>query len=118
MSTNDIELLDAFLNAPIGLGALAADMADLAHREPTTNRSRSAHPANRAVPDAVHARLRRSHPQDARVIIERANYLADKWEQVGKGLVSRAEAACELRLALAPRPHPRRPLTPPRSTCS
>jgi len=115
VSSTDIELMDAFLNAPIGLGALAADMADLAHRGPATNRY--AHPAKRAAPDATHARLHRSHPQDARVISERANYLADKWEQLGKGLVSRPEAACELRLALSPHPHPRRPLTQPRSTC-
>ena len=115
MSTIDIELMDAFLNAPTGLGSLAADMADLAHREPTKNRS--ARPANPAVPGAIHVALHRWQAQDARVIVERANALADKWEQGGKGHVSLPEAAFDLRLALAPQPRPGTPLTPTRSTC-
>jgi hypothetical protein len=115
VSTIDIELMDAFLNAPTGLDGLAADMADLAQREPTKNRY--AHPTNPTVPDAFHAGLHRWQPQGARVIIERANALADRWEQVGNGHVSLPEAACDPRLALAPHPHPRTPLTPSRSTC-
>ena len=35
MTTMDIELIDAALNAPTGLDGLAADMADLAGRKPT-----------------------------------------------------------------------------------
>jgi hypothetical protein len=94
VTTTDIELMDAFLNAPAGLDGLAADMAYLAQREPTNDR-----------------------PQDAQVIIERANALADKWEQVGTRYLSLPEAACELRLALAPHPHRRTRPTSRRSTC-
>jgi hypothetical protein len=114
VSTIDIELMDAFLNAPTGLDGLAADMAELAQREPTKNRY--PHPANPAVPDAIHAAQLRWEPRDARVIIERANALADEWEQVGNGHVALLEAACDLRLALAPHPLPRTALTPRRST--
>jgi hypothetical protein len=35
VTTMDIELIDAALNAPTGLDGLAADMADLAGRRPT-----------------------------------------------------------------------------------
>ena len=74
MSTIDIELMDAFLNAPIGLGSLAADMADLADGELTKNRY--AHPTNPADPDAIHVALHRWQARGARIIVERANALA------------------------------------------
>ena len=114
MSTIEIELLDAFLNAPTGLHGLAADMADLAEGEPANDRH--AHPNNPAVPDAIQAGQNWRAPQDARAIIEQVNALADKWEQVGNGYVSLPVAACDLRLALAR--HSRR-RTPRRSrnTC-
>jgi hypothetical protein len=50
VTTIDIELRDAVLNAPTGLDGLAADMADLAQREPTNNRC--AHPTNVSLPEA------------------------------------------------------------------
>jgi hypothetical protein len=112
MTTVDIELMDAVLNAPTGLRGLAADMADLAQREPSN--ARYAHPSNPA--DAIHAEQSWRQPQDARVIIERAEALADKWEQVGNGYVSLPEAVCDLRLALAPHRRRRTPRRP-RSTC-
>jgi hypothetical protein len=114
VSTIDSELLDAFLNAPTGLYGLAADMADLAEREPANDRY--AHLNKPAVPDAIQAGQDWAAPQDARVIIERVNALADKWERVGNGYVSLPVAACDLRLALARHPRRRTPGRP-RNTC-
>jgi hypothetical protein len=79
VTTMDIELVDAALNAPTGLDGLAADMADLAGRRPTSDRH--AQPSNPVAPRAAQywRRLR-----DARVIIERVNALAGNWEKMGR----------------------------------
>ena len=82
MTTMDIELIDAALNAPGGLDCLAADMADLAGRQPTNDRH--AHLGNPAAPYAIHAARHWRQLRDARVTIERLNAFAGKWEQVGR----------------------------------
>jgi hypothetical protein len=79
VTTMDIELIDAALNAPTGLDDLAADMADLAGTEST--KGRYPRPINAAGRQAARSWLRL---RDARVIIERVNALAGKWEQVGR----------------------------------
>jgi hypothetical protein len=75
MTTMDLELIDAALHAPSGLDGLAADMADLAGREPANDRH--AHPSNPAAPYAIHAVQYWRQQRNARV-----NALAGKWEQV------------------------------------
>ena len=96
MTTMDFELIDAALHAPSGLDGLAADMADLAGREPSTDRH--AHPSNPAAPYAIHAVQYWRQRRDARVITERVNSLVGKWEQVEPLYV-----AARARLRSAPR---------------
>jgi hypothetical protein len=98
VTTMEIELIDAALNAPTGLDGLAADMADLAGPEST--KSRYPHPNNTA---ARHAARYWRRLRDARVIIERVNPLAGKWEQVGRLCVaSRAHRRTARRIGSSP----------------
>jgi hypothetical protein len=101
MTTMDIELIGAVMNAPTGLDGRAADTADPAGGEPTNDRL--GHPSNPADAHATRAAQYRRPPRDVRDIIERVNSLAGKWEQGGRlGIATKDRLRSAFRIGSPP----------------